>query len=139
MMSQQDFQDMNAADESRGDGIAPVEATPFEQHNTRPEKTESSSTGCCGSRTSRWVPRLLLAALVAFFGFRLASGRTAPVPEIFDKTVSLQTALDESAKSGKPVFALLTADWCAPCQSYKRGALANKEIVAKLTEFWEGA
>lgn len=135
MMMQQDNQDMDTTPgDLPGGGIAPVEATPFEQHNTRQVNSGSCRSGCCGSGASKWVPRILVVALVAFFGFRLAAGRTAAVPEIFDKTVSLQAALDESAQTGKPVFALLTADWCPACQTYKRGALSNNKVAQKLRD-----
>lgn len=113
--------------------ISDAPASPFEEHNA---PTESScSAGGCGLRRARWLPSLFLLLVVGgFLAYRLAAGRTAPVPEVFDKTVSLQSALDESAQTGKPVFALLTADWCSACQSYKRGALVDQQVASTLRE-----
>ncbi|GAB4383213.1 MAG: hypothetical protein Kow0022_02500 [Phycisphaerales bacterium] len=52
----------------------------------------------------------------------------APTPAMFDEQLTLDAALERSAQSGKPVLAIVTADWCGACQSFKRGALADPEI-----------
>jgi thiol:disulfide interchange protein len=60
-----------------------------------------------------------------------------PMPPFFDKAVTLEEATSRSATSGRPVLALVTADWCPPCASLKRGALTNRKVVAWITEHTE--
>lgn len=53
----------------------------------------------------------------------------APTPDLFAQGYTLVQAKQMSSETGKPVLVLATADWCAPCQSLKRGALSDPKVV----------
>lgn len=57
-------------------------------------------------------------------------GGVAPTPPALQTSAAtLDEALNRAQGEGKVVFAVATADWCGPCQSYKRGALASGEVA----------
>jgi hypothetical protein len=58
---------------------------------------------------------------------------TPRVPEFIDPLLTFDEAMARSAESGKPVFALVSADWCTYCKSLKRNALTNSRVVSWLT------
>lgn len=53
----------------------------------------------------------------------------APTPDIFEDAYTLSEAREIGLQENKPVLVLATADWCAPCQSLKRGALSDPEVA----------
>ncbi len=79
----------------------------------------------------KWFgPMVMLVVVVGILGvLRSRFGGVAETPASFAAHTTLDAALTESAESGKPVLALVTADWCAPCQSLKRGALADPRVT----------
>lgn len=59
----------------------------------------------------------------------------APVPALFASGAeTLDDAMRRSEASGRPIFAFATADWCGPCQVYKKNALADPRVAE-----WVGA
>lgn len=80
------------------------------------------------------VAVVAVGAVAAYRGLGLGA---APVPEPFDKEVSLELALARSAQVGRPVLALATADWCGPCQVLKRGALRDEAVVEMIRSRFE--
>lgn len=58
----------------------------------------------------------------------------APTPDVFSDAYTLEQARALSAESGKPIFALATADWCGPCQALKRGPLQDPEVTAMIRD-----
>ena len=53
----------------------------------------------------------------------------APTPPMFDPGVTFQQASAKAVAEGKPVFAVVTADYCLQCQFYKRGALRDERVI----------
>lgn len=81
---------------------------------------------------NRVVGLLLVVVLIAGAAFIVpkfaGGGGVAPTPTIFDEHLGLNAALDRGKSSGKPVLAVVTADWCGPCQALKRGALSDPQV-----------
>ena len=78
----------------------------------------------------RRMPWGTIVLIIAFLGVWSWLGRAAPTPPVFDEQVTLASAIDAAASADQPrfVFAVATADWCAPCQGYKRGALTDQRV-----------
>lgn len=76
----------------------------------------------------------VVLALCVVVGVRLWLGRSAPVPNVFENSPRLAAAMAQSSATGKPVFAIFTADWCPPCQSYKRGSLSESRVASALRD-----
>lgn len=77
--------------------------------------------------------------LIVLFGMALPNliaiiRGPASVPDVFSDGYTLAEARVVSAETGKPIFALATADWCPPCQTLKRGPLQDPEVVAMIRE-----
>jgi len=58
----------------------------------------------------------------------------AETPDVFANAYTLSEANQMSLESGKPVYVLATADWCPPCQTLKRGALIDPQVIEMIGE-----
>ena len=79
-------------------------------------------------RNTNWIFLLAIAVAIGVLAWRNSAG-VAPTPDAFDTALTLDAALDRSESTGRPVLALATADWCAPCQRLKRGPLADEQVA----------
>ncbi len=85
---------------------------------------------------SKAFPILIIVLLLALALPNVISLIRGPAetPDVFSDGYSLAEAMQISQQQGKPIFAVATADWCAPCQSLKRGPLQDPELVAIIRE-----
>jgi thiol:disulfide interchange protein len=74
---------------------------------------------------------LVILGMIAVAG---VSALTRPDPIIPWRT-DWPAAQAEAQKSGKPVFAYFTADWCGPCQRMKRTTWSDKGVEAALRDY----
>jgi len=81
----------------------------------------------------KMLPSILIILVFAgYIGFVMLR-KAAPTPGVFDANITLAQAEQQSAESGKPIMVLATADWCAPCQSLKRGPLTDPGVIEMIT------
>ena len=77
---------------------------------------------------------LLVVVLISTLALASRSCGPARIPGFIEPMVTLEEAEARSGQSGKPVFALVGADWCEHCTALKRGALSNSKVVTMLKE-----
>lgn len=85
--------------------------------------------------TNRPFPMLAVIMVVMTTMFIATGGASkGKAPRIFAEGLTYAQASARSKETGKPVFAVFSADWCRPCQMYKKGALADARVEAFVKE-----
>ena len=76
-----------------------------------------------------WIFVLAIVAIGAVLFLRPVS--KADTPALFhDAPATLDAAMAKAESDGRVVFAYATADWCGPCQSYKKNTLSDPRVEA---------
>ncbi|MAY76008.1 MAG: hypothetical protein CMJ31_15080 [Phycisphaerae bacterium] len=72
----------------------------------------------------------LVAILVGFVAVRLIlPSEVAATPISFQNTPALSEAVAQAQSEGKAVVAVVTADWCGPCQKLKGETLSDPRVA----------
>lgn len=85
----------------------------------------------------RLVNLLFAAMLVLGLGLIVArtvvTGPPAPEPPMFQAGLRFHDGMASAQRDHKPLFVVLSATWCGPCQSYQRGALVDPRVEQWVT------
>ncbi len=71
---------------------------------------------------------LLIVVGVLFATWRLANPSTASA--WYD---NVDQALEQAAQTQKPILVYFTADWCPPCQQFKKDVLSQGDVQRRLS------
>ncbi|MEM1423766.1 MAG: thioredoxin family protein [Planctomycetota bacterium] len=72
-----------------------------------------------------------------FLGYLMVTrGGVAPTPDALTRVSAddIETAVEMAREQDRVVVAIATADWCPPCQTYKRNALVDERVERWMRE-----
>lgn len=97
-----------------------------------PESQPLTPPSAPSPATRAWMDRLTVPhAYDPETGFIVAKA-TTPLPPILASAPPLDLAIEQAARESRVLVAFATADRCAPCQQYKKDALSDPRVVARL-------
>lgn len=77
---------------------------------------------------------VIFAAILLVVGYSIYS-RSTRKPEVIPWVADLDAAKAEAAKTGRPVFAYFTAEWCGPCQQMKGTTFASEDVKRAMGQY----
>jgi len=94
--------------------------------------TDATANGTPPPEIQAWMDRLTVEhAYDPETGFIVAK-ETVALPSILTEGPDLDDVVRRAGEDGRLVIAFATADRCAPCQQYKRDALNDARVIARL-------
>lgn len=74
---------------------------------------------------------LLIVLIIALglIALRLYPAGASAIPAYFDKSVTFDEASRRARSDGRAVLVYVTADWCGPCQTFKRTTLSDPRVA----------
>lgn len=85
----------------------------------------------------RFALMVVILVAVGIVVMKMGGGGVAAVPPAFATGLTLEQAIERSTTSGRPVVVFATADWCGPCQQFKRGPLNDAEVAGYIGDHFE--
>src|SRR5690606_16878133 len=82
------------------------------------------------ARNINFLFAILAVVLIASMALAARGCFSRRVPEFVDPKVTLDEAVERSMESGRPVLAIVGADWCPHCAAFADGTLSDPAVVA---------
>ena len=96
--------------------------------NSAPTDTNNRSRSMLGIAASAAI---VIAAGVLLVRMLVGGGGVAPNPDSMPVTTDLSSV---AFQTNKPIVAIVTADWCGPCQELKRSTLSDERVQRLLAD-----
>jgi thiol:disulfide interchange protein len=80
----------------------------------------------------KFIPIAVLNAIVLGYFLLFRGGGKAAIPTGFDPAMTIDSARSAALADGRPILVFATADWCGPCQQFKRGTLSTASVTQAL-------